>query len=66
MPSFTGHSGAMAFYIPVENISVVETVNQVAHPDISFKTMIKLKSSIEKMNRIVKPIILQKGVFDLL
>jgi len=45
IPDFIGHSGlsgALAFYSPKENIYVVGTVNQVAHPDISFKTMIKL------------------------
>jgi CubicO group peptidase (beta-lactamase class C family) len=45
VPSFIGHSGlsgALAYYSPKENIFVVGTVNQVAHPDISFKTMIKL------------------------
>lgn len=45
VPSFIGHSGlsgALAYYSPKENIYVVGTVNQVAHPDISFKTMIKL------------------------
>jgi len=44
-PYFIGHSGlpsALAYYSPKENIYVVGTVNQVAHPDISFKTMIKL------------------------
>jgi CubicO group peptidase (beta-lactamase class C family) len=48
VPYFLGHSGlsgALAFYSPKENILVAGTVNQVnqvAHPDISFKTMIKL------------------------
>jgi len=45
VPYFIGHSGlsgALAYYCPKENIYVVGTVNQVAHPDISFKTMIKL------------------------
>jgi D-alanyl-D-alanine carboxypeptidase len=45
VPYFIGHSGlsgALAFYSPKENIFIVGTVNQVAHPDISFKTMIKL------------------------
>jgi D-alanyl-D-alanine carboxypeptidase len=45
VPYFIGHSGlsgALAYYSPKENIFVVGTVNQVAHPDISFKTMIKL------------------------
>jgi hypothetical protein len=48
---FLGHSGlsgALAYYSPKENIFVVGTVNQVAHPDISFKTMIKLTQIIMK------------------
>ena len=51
IPSFIGHSGlsgALAYYCPKENIYVVGTVNQVAHPDISFKTMIKLVQVIQK------------------
>ena len=45
VPTFIGHSGlsgALAFYSPKENLYIVGTVNQVAHPDLSFKTMIKL------------------------
>lgn len=45
VPYFIGHSGlsgALAFYSPKENIFIAGTVNQVAHPDLSFKTMIKL------------------------
>jgi CubicO group peptidase (beta-lactamase class C family) len=45
VPYFIGHSGlsgALAYYSPKENLFVAGTVNQVAHPDISFKTMIKL------------------------
>jgi CubicO group peptidase (beta-lactamase class C family) len=45
VPTFIGHSGlsgALAFYNPKENLYIVGTVNQVAHPDLSFKTMIKL------------------------
>jgi len=51
VPYFIGHSGlsgALAYYSPKENIFVVGTVNQVAHPDISFKTMIKLTQKIMK------------------
>jgi len=51
VPYFIGHSGlsgALAYYSPKENIFVVGTVNQVAHPDISFKTMIKLTQQIMK------------------
>ena len=49
VPYFIGHSGlsgALAYYSPKENIFVVGTVNQVAHPDISFKTMIKLTQKV--------------------
>lgn len=51
VPYFIGHSGlsgALAYYSPRENIYVVGTVNQVAHPDISFKTMIKLTQKAMK------------------
>lgn len=51
VPSFIGHSGlsgALAYYSPKENIYIVGTVNQVAHPDISFRTMIKLTRGIKK------------------
>jgi CubicO group peptidase (beta-lactamase class C family) len=50
-PYFIGHSGlsgALAYYSPKENIFIVGTVNQVAYPDISFKTMIKLAQQIMK------------------
>lgn len=49
VPYFIGHSGlsgALAYYSPKENIYIVGTVNQVAHPDISFKTMIKITQHI--------------------
>ncbi len=45
VPLFIGHSGlsgALAYYSPRENLYIAGTVNQVAHPDISFRTMIKL------------------------
>jgi len=51
IPYFIGHSGlsgALAYFSPKENIFIVGTVNQVAHPDISFKTMIKLAQQIMK------------------
>jgi CubicO group peptidase (beta-lactamase class C family) len=51
VPYFIGHSGlsgALAYYSPKENIFIVGTVNQVAHPDISFKTMIKLAQQMMK------------------
>ena len=51
VPYFIGHSGlsgALAYYSPKENLYVVGTVNQVAYPDISFKTMIKLTQKLKK------------------
>lgn len=51
VPYFLGHSGlsgALAYYSPKERVFVAGTVNQVAHPDISFKTMIKLTQKVLK------------------
>ncbi len=51
IPYFIGHSGlsgALAYYSPKENMYIVGTVNQVAHPDMSFKTLIKLTQVIMK------------------
>ncbi len=51
IPEFIGHSGlsgALAFYIPKENIFIAGTVNQVARPDLAFKTMIKLTQILLK------------------
>ena len=51
VPYFIGHSGlsgALAYYSPKENLFVAGTVNQVAYPDISFKTMIKLTQIVMK------------------
>lgn len=48
-PELIGHSGlsgAVAFYAPKENLYVVGSINQVAYPQKSFTTMIKL---IQKM-----------------
>jgi CubicO group peptidase (beta-lactamase class C family) len=48
---FIGHSGlsgALAFYCPKESLFIAGTVNQVAHPDKSFKTMIKLTQLVTK------------------
>lgn len=45
VPPFMGHSGlsgALAYYCPSKNLFIAGTVNQVAHPDLSFRTMIKL------------------------
>ena len=51
VPIFLGHSGlsgALAYYSPKEKVYIVGTVNQVAYPDISFKTMIKLTQTLKK------------------
>jgi CubicO group peptidase (beta-lactamase class C family) len=52
VPYFIGHSGlsgALAYYALSENLFIAGTVNQVAHPDISFRTMIKLTQVIRKI-----------------
>ncbi|HRE51866.1 MAG TPA: serine hydrolase domain-containing protein [Flavitalea sp.] len=51
VPPFIGHSGlsrALAYYSPKNNLYITGTVNQVAHPDLSFKTMIKLTQKLIK------------------
>ncbi len=51
IPYFIGHSGlsgALAFYCPRENLYIAGTVNQTAHPDIAFRTMIALTIQILK------------------
>ncbi len=51
VPYFLGHSGlsgALAFYCPEKNLYIAGTVNQVAHPDLSFKTMIRLTQLLLK------------------
>ncbi len=51
VPYFIGHSGlsgALAYHSLKENLYVAGTVNQVAHPDLSFKTVIKLTQRIVK------------------
>ena len=58
VPYFIGHSGlsgALAYYSPKENLYVVGTVNQVAYPDISFKTMIKLTQKLKKNRKHRQP-----------
>ena len=53
IPYYIGHSGlsvALAYYAPEKNLFVVGTVNQIAHPDRSFKTMIKLTQGVLKEN----------------
>ncbi|MBL7812334.1 MAG: beta-lactamase family protein [Bacteroidetes bacterium] len=45
VPVYIGHSGlsgALAFYCPEKKLFIAGTVNQVAKPQLSFKTMIKL------------------------
>ncbi len=44
MPELLGHSGlsgAFAFYAPDKNVYLTGTVNQINHPDISFKLMLQ-------------------------
>lgn len=51
IPDFIGHSGlsgALAFYCPREDLYIAGTVNQMAHPDISIRTMIKLSRIVLK------------------
>lgn len=51
IPELIGHSGlsgALAYYSPAKGLYVVGTVNQVAHPDQSFKTAIKLIRQVLK------------------
>jgi D-alanyl-D-alanine carboxypeptidase len=51
LPSFIGHSGlsgALAYYCPRDKVYFAGTVNQIASPDLSFRTMIKLSQIITK------------------
>lgn len=51
IPDFIGHSGlsgALAYYSPEKNVYVVGTVNQIAYPEISFKTIIPLTQIVLK------------------
>ena len=51
IPYFIGHSGlsgALAFYVPEKKFFIAGTVNQVARPDLSFRTMIKLTRQLMK------------------
>lgn len=46
-PALIGHSGlsgAFAYYCPERNLFLTGTVNQISHPDISYKLMIKILS----------------------
>jgi CubicO group peptidase (beta-lactamase class C family) len=52
VPSFIGHSGlsgALAFYCPKSELYIAGTVNQVAHPDLSFRLMIQLERLSTKL-----------------
>lgn len=45
VPEMIGHSGlsgTLAYYSPKHELFIVGTVNQIAYPDLSFKTTIKL------------------------
>ncbi len=44
----SGLSGALAFYSPKEYLYIAGTVNQVAYPDQSFKTAVKLIQQVLK------------------
>ena len=51
MPELIGHSGlsgALAYYVPREKLFIVGTVNQIAYPQKSFNTMIKLVQKVLK------------------
>lgn len=51
VPDFIGHSGlsgALAFYDPGKQIFIAGTVNQVARPDLSFRTMIRMYQTLRK------------------
>jgi hypothetical protein len=41
-------ASTLAYYALSENLFIAGTVNQVAHPDISFRTMIKLTQVIRE------------------
>jgi D-alanyl-D-alanine carboxypeptidase len=45
-PEFIGHSGlsgAFAFHNPEKDLYITGTVNQLAHPDIAFRMMVKIQ-----------------------
>ncbi len=51
VPYFMGHSGlsgALAYYCPKTETYIAGTVNQIAYPDLSFRTMIKLHQAFNK------------------
>ena len=53
VPSFIGHSGlsgALAYYEPQKQVFIAGTVNQIASPSLSFRTMIKLYLALSKIN----------------
>ncbi len=45
---YAGLSGAVAFHCPEDNIFIAGTINQVARPDLAFKTMINLAKQLIK------------------
>lgn len=49
-PELIGHSGlsgAFAFYAPARDVYLAGTVNQVAHPDLSFRLMLNLLAAVD-------------------
>ena len=53
VPSFIGHSGlsgALAYYEPIKQVFITGTVNQIASPSLSFRTMINLYLALSKIN----------------
>jgi CubicO group peptidase (beta-lactamase class C family) len=50
-PALIGHSGlsgAFAYYVPDKDIWLTGTVNQVSHPDISYKLMVQILAELMK------------------
>jgi len=48
-PALIGHSGlsgAFAYYCPERNLFLTGTVNQISHPDISYKLLIKILNQL--------------------
>lgn len=53
-PAFIGHSGlsgAFAFYMPVNNVYITVTVNQLHKPGTSFKLLLKALSGLNLKNK---------------
>ena len=54
LPEMIGHSGlsgALAYACPEKRLFIAGTVNQVAYPDISFRTMLKLIQEIKAQDQ---------------